>query len=172
MDQTWRVHYKYKNYAADSTGQVKNITTNSIIHPTFVRDNIYVLNLYEEGVKKKFQLHNFIYECWHGPIPEGYRVTFYNKNYGPIIHGPSGPNLKLTESGSILGGSSKSYYRKKLPLYLVDINGTETIYKSMKEVADNLGISTKKVKAIIENGGLYLSPPGLEPEREFKITPW
>jgi hypothetical protein len=102
MDQTWKAHYKYKNYAADSTGQVKNITTNSIIHPTFVRDNIYVLNLYEEGVKKKFQLHNFIYECWYGPIPEGYRVTFYNKNYGPVIHSPSGPNLKLTESGSIL----------------------------------------------------------------------
>jgi hypothetical protein len=171
MDQTWRVHYKYKDYAADSTGQVKNVKTNSIIHPTFVRDNIYVLNLYEEGVKKKFQLHNFIYECWHGPIPEGYRVTFYNKNYGPIIHGPSGPNLKLTESGSILGGSSKSYYRKKLPLYLVDINGTETIYKSMKEVADNLGISTKKVKAIIENGGLgHLGSES--DEREFKITPW
>jgi hypothetical protein len=41
----------------------------------------------------------------------------------------------------------------------------------MKEVADNLGISTKKVKAILQNGGLGLSP-GLEPEREFKITPW
>jgi hypothetical protein len=53
MDQTWKVHYKYKNYAADSTGQVKNITTNSIIHPTFVRDNIYVLNLYEEGPSKE-----------------------------------------------------------------------------------------------------------------------
>jgi hypothetical protein len=161
-----RVHYKYKNYAADLHGHVKNVKTNSIIHPTFVRDNIYVLNLYEEGVKKKFQLHNFIYECWHGPIPEGYRVTFYNKNYGPVIHSPSGPNLKLTEINQ-----TKSYYRKKLPQYLVDNNGTETIYKSMKEVAENLGISTKKVKAILQNGGLgHLGSES--DEREFKITLW
>jgi hypothetical protein len=40
----------------------------------------------------------------------------------------------------------------------------------MKEVADNLGISTKKVKAILENGGLGLSTES--DEREFKITPW
>jgi hypothetical protein len=121
-----------------------------------------------DQVGNKFQLHNFIYECWYGPIPEGYRVTFYNKNYGPVIHSPSGPNLKLTEINQ-----TKSYYRKKLPHYLVDMNGTETIYKNMKEVADNLGISTKKVKAILQNGGLGLSTGSTEsPEREFKITPW
>jgi hypothetical protein len=49
MDQTWRAHYKYKNYAADLHGHVKNVKTNSIIYPINVRDNIYVLNLYEEG---------------------------------------------------------------------------------------------------------------------------
>jgi hypothetical protein len=102
-------------------------------------------------------------------FPSGikYRVTFINKNYGPKLFGPSGPNLKLTQINARQTGPAKSYYRKKLPQYLVDMNGTETIYKSMKEVADNLGISTKKVKAIIENGGLYFLP-----EREFKITPW
>jgi hypothetical protein len=152
-----RVHYKYKNYAANIYGVVKNLKTGKILNSTFVRDDIYVLNLYEDGVKKQFQLHNFIYECFHGPIPEGFRVK----------GGPELFNIKLTEINQ-----KKTYYSKKLPEYLVEMNGTETIYKSMKEVAANLGISTKKVKAILQNGGLYLSPPGLEPEREFKITPW
>jgi hypothetical protein len=39
MDQTWRIHYKYKNYAADSHGQVKNVKTNSIIN-TMLQQNI------------------------------------------------------------------------------------------------------------------------------------
>lgn len=141
----WKKHYEFTNYAADSSCRVKNIETNVIINPTFVRNNIYVMNLYKDGVKKKFHLHIFVYECFYGPIPEGRRVTFWNKDWWKMELG----NLKLNDQNI-------TYYKPRRQ-YRIEIRGQEFIFNSLKKASESLNIPIKNLK---------------NPQDGMIVTPW
>ena len=116
--EVWKKIEGFENYEVSTFGNVKNITTNKILKPDLLRGYKRVL-LYNNGTKKRFQIHRLVSICF-----------LENKEKKPCVNHLDGnpSNNKLTNlewctysenekhSHSVLGKVSNGILRRKINL--------------------------------------------------------
>lgn len=76
----FRVHPVYDQYAASECGKIvnvdkKNILLGNPIDTNYLKSTVRTKNT---GKRKCVYLHRFIYECYHGIIPDGLVIDHIN----------------------------------------------------------------------------------------------
>ena len=69
----FRVHPVYDQYAASECGKIVNIDREAILLGNPLNSNYLVSNVRARNTRKRktVLLHRFVWECYHGIIPDG-----------------------------------------------------------------------------------------------------
>lgn len=69
----FRVHPVYDQYAASECGKIVNIDREAILLGNPLNSNYLVCNVRARNTRKRktVLLHRFVWECYHGIIPDG-----------------------------------------------------------------------------------------------------
>lgn len=77
LTEGWKEHPIYSNYLGNSDGNIIGLLSNKILTGNIQNEYIKVCL---HNIKTTYPLHRFIYECFHGKIPEKYQIDHINNN--------------------------------------------------------------------------------------------
>ena len=155
-DRKYYIHPIYNNYGASKSGKVINCQTmNKLVgnknHTGYV--TIYVKA--NDKKQKTFMIHRFIYECFHGIIPNG-KVIDHNNN---IKDDNRIKNLQMmTQQENCLksaknrdyGFAANNHKNRKCVKAMNCETKEVSYYKSMYSIKEHLGINPGLVKMVAE----------------------
>ena len=74
-------HYIYTNFGANQDGQIYNKKTKRVSIGNIQSCGYRLITLNEIGlIKKGMLVHRLVYECFHGPIPDGMQINHIDSN--------------------------------------------------------------------------------------------
>jgi len=118
----WKEHPIYSNYIGNSEGKIYGLLSNKILQGNIQNEYIKICL---HNIKISYPLHRFIYECFHGKIPENYQIDHINGN-------------KLDNSISNLQAlSAKDHNQKTFTEYIRIKQGNTMKKKILLETLDN-----------------------------------
>ena len=147
----FRVHPVYDQYAASACGKIVNIDQGRILLGNLSNANYLLCRLRVTNTKdwKMVLLHRFVYECYHGIIPDDLVIDHCNDDR--TDNRLCNLQLVTPKENNIKAG--KNRIRKSLPRPAVAINlttGERYYFPSMNRVGKELGIEQKGVQFLCE----------------------
>ena len=81
-NECYKVHKVYNLFAANDCGKIINIVKKQHLIPKKGRENFYkiLIRKYGQTGNKTYNVHDFIYECYFGSIPENKILIHMNKD--------------------------------------------------------------------------------------------
>lgn len=77
LSKGWKEHPIYSNYLGNSEGKIYGLLSNKILKG-HIQNEYFKISI--KQISKSYSLHRFIYECFHGKIPEKYQIDHINGN--------------------------------------------------------------------------------------------
>ena len=148
----FRVHPVYYQYATSKCGKIINIDLKNIIlgnldHSGYLHCSVRAKNT---KVRKTVQVHRFVYECYHGIIPDSLVIDHINDER--IDNRLCNLQLLTTKENCIKAG--KNRITRSPPREVVAINlttGDRHYFSSMSCAGKELGFVPKLIQEICEN---------------------
>ena len=146
-------HHIYTNFGANKYGQIYNKKTNRCIIRNLLPTGYLKTSLNQIGLTPKYLLvHRFVYECYHGNIPDGMQINHIDSNrQNNCIHNlevvTQSENLqhayesikidiKMKESDDEFTEDEKHLINKKYNIMMKKINKGDYPYK--KQLQEHL----------------------------------
>ena len=140
-----QTHPVYDLYQADSGGNIQHLVLKKKYAGAFNKNGDLIIRVRPKDTRDYtcIQVHRFVWECFHGLVPEGKKVVHSdgNKTNNRL------DNLKLTEKTREYSFVKNNHY--KLINYLAtNIQTRETtVFPSLYQLQKKLGISPKTVQS-------------------------
>ena len=148
----FRVHLVYDQYAASECGKIINIDRKNMILGNLDHISGYLqCNVRAKNVRnwKRARMHRFVWECYHGIIPDGLVIDDVNDDR--IDNRLCSLQLLTTKENCIKAG--KNRVTRSPPREVVAINLTTNerhYFPSMSSAGRELGFVPKLVQEICE----------------------
>jgi hypothetical protein len=82
MTEKWRDINGYDGvYQVSDLGQVRNIQTNKILHPTRLKNERIYVTLSSDGFQKKCTVHSLVGDAFLGECPAGHEIRHKDGDY-------------------------------------------------------------------------------------------
>ena len=76
----FKQHPIYLNYYGSRNGLIYSSITDKLLSDVYNNDNYLQVHLYRNGTTKMYKVHRFIYECFHGVIPNNLTIDHVNRD--------------------------------------------------------------------------------------------
>jgi hypothetical protein len=163
LKEGWKTHYKFLNYLGNSEGKIFSILTNEIIngHNT---DGYYKINIHDDKLYNRYNVHRFIYECFNSEIEDKMQIDHINGNkldnsiQNLQALNSKDHNKKTFENNTEARLKQAIKKQKKILLIEYDKNNkiiSEKIYNCANELEEVLGLARQRIAIYTKNERRY-----------------
>ena len=147
----FRVHPVYDQYAASKCGKVVNIDRKAILLGKLETSGYLLCTVRAKNakVRKTVQVHRFVYECYHGIIPDGLVIDHINDDR--IDNRLCNLQLLTPQENSIKAAKNRGKRSPPRPVVAINLTtGDRHYFPSMSSAGKELGFHSARVQDICE----------------------